>query len=395
MYHYELLGGGTEHNFRKTLFIFFLCVIGLLLVFQLTNSKEEPVSKCLGSVTVPTVAPQQSTPLEQTTSKPTVAPQTSTSQEVTTPKPTKHVWDTMDGEGYQFSENNGPIVLDERYEKLNNLPACGDLAAVQVKPDVLEKVYTARKEFLDCINPIVAKYKGKPKEMILDWVAQVEICDKLPVFESLGVVPFENLHETKWAVLPKCKEENNLLTLGVGHDTIAEEKFNRTVPNTKFYGADPIIEPNRQMYSAFGKFFPFAIGKQPGFTKFRVLPNQNQKTRAYVFQDVTTIPFLYFVKDILKFKRIDFAWIDIEGGEFEFLDQLHNDITICQFNIEVHMKFRKEDGAEVFSEFIFKVLENQKYIFMKSLYTDVGVHRMFFINVQSPECLAKFFGQWN
>lgn len=88
--------------------------------------------------------------------------------------------------------------------------------------------------------------------------------------------------------------------MGIGHDTTAEERLNRTISNTKFYGADPIIEPNRQMYSAFGKFFPFAIGKNPGFTRFRVLPNQSQKTRKYIYQDVTTIPFLYFLHDILK-----------------------------------------------------------------------------------------------
>ncbi|CTQ86562.1 Methyltransferase FkbM domain-containing protein [Caenorhabditis elegans] len=147
------------------------------------------------------------------------------------------------------------------------------------------------------------------------------------------------------------------------------------------------------MYSAFGKFFPFAIGKEPGFTKFRVLPNQSQKTRKYVYQDVTTIPFVYFLHDILKLQKIDFAWIDIEGGEFEFLEKIHNDVQFCQFNIEVHSRFAPA-GAQVFHDFIFRVLEEQKYVFLQSMHTGGGVHRMFFLNVQDKECLAKYFNNY-
>ncbi|PIC44520.1 hypothetical protein B9Z55_004862 [Caenorhabditis nigoni] len=219
-------------------------------------------------------------------------------------------------------------------------------------------------------------------------------CDS--VFEGIDIVPMANLHETKWTILPTCKEENIMVTLGIGHDTMAEEKLNITLPNTKFFGADPIIEPNRQLYTAFGKYFPFAIGKKPGFTKCRVLPNQNQKTRKYEFQDVTTIPFTYFLSDILGLKQIDIAWIDIEGGEFEFLDQLHRGgpmdkkgIVICQFNLEVHSKFHPP-GAQVFHDFVFKVLDDKRYVFLKPAATDVGVHRMFFINLENEQCVRKF-----
>ncbi|EGT47899.1 hypothetical protein CAEBREN_16862 [Caenorhabditis brenneri] len=302
------------------------------------------------------------------------------------------VWDTMDGEGYQFKEEVDR-ALDPRYHQLNRLPSCGDLSTTGVKQDVINLMESVKKQFSDCITPIVNQWKGRAKEMNLEWVSKASICDKLPIFEDLKVIPFNNQHETKWAVLPKCKEENILVTLGVGHDTTAEELLNRTIPNTKFYGADPIIEPNRQMYSAFGKFFPFAIGKQPGFTKFRVLPNQSQKTRKYIYQDVTTIPFLYFLHDILKLQKIDFAWIDIEGGEFEFLDQIHHEVKFCQFNMEVHSRFAPA-GAQVFHDFIFKVLEEQKYVFLQSMHTGGGVHRMFFLNVQDRECLAKYFNNY-
>uniref|UniRef100_A0A1I7T7L9 Methyltransf_21 domain-containing protein n=2 Tax=Caenorhabditis tropicalis TaxID=1561998 RepID=A0A1I7T7L9_9PELO len=307
-------------------------------------------------------------------------------------EPSGEVWDTMDGQGYQFTEE-ADDSLDPRFYELNRLPSCGDLSSASVQQDVTYLMDNVKKQFLDCITPIVNQWKGRASEMNIEWVSKASVCDKLPIFNDLKVEPFKNLHEIKWVVLPKCKEENIMVTLGVGHDTTAEERLNKTVPNTKFYGADPIIEPNRQMYSAFGKFFPFAIGKEPGFTKFRVLPNQNQKTRKYIYQDVTTIPFLYFLHDILKLKKIDFAWIDIEGGEFEFLDKIHNDVHFCQFNIEVHSRFAPA-GAQIFHDFIFKVLEDQKYVFLKSMNTGNGVHRMFFLNVQDKACLAKYYNNY-
>ncbi|CAP30561.2 Protein CBG11400 [Caenorhabditis briggsae] len=277
-----------------------------------------------------------------------------------------HVWDTLDGIGYHFEENK-KVVMDPRFEKLQKLPDC-DLT-VDKK---LSRVDTLRlmDTFQKCINPIVERWR-------------------------------DNVD---------AKEDNIMVTLGVGHDTMAEEKLNRTLPNTYFYGADPIIEPNRQLYSAFGKFFPFAIGREPGFTKFRVLPNQNQKTSesrkiylekmvflgTYEFQDVTTIPLTYFLSDILKLKRIDIAWIDIEGGEFEFLYQFYRgglldqkDITICQFNLEIHSKFHPL-GAQVFHDFVFQILDDKRYVFLKPTRTEPGVHRMFFINLENLECVRKF-----
>uniref|UniRef100_A0A8R1I1X5 Methyltransf_21 domain-containing protein n=1 Tax=Caenorhabditis japonica TaxID=281687 RepID=A0A8R1I1X5_CAEJA len=317
--------------------------------------------------------------------------------QVSTVPESSKVWDAIDGVGYQFKNSSTEVVLDKRFEELNNLPLCENLKMAKIEQEVKNKIDDLKKQFFECISPIVSRWKGNPTAMNIEWVSKARICDHLPIFKSIGVVPFANLHEIKWAILPKCKEENVMVTLGVGHDTYAEEKLNKTLPNTKFYGADPIVEPNRQMYSEFGKFFPFAIGREPGFTKFRVLPNQHQKTRAYRFEDVTTIPFVYFLSDILKLKKIDFAWFDIEGGEFQFLDQLHRDgpldqkgVTICQMNLEVHSKFHPP-GAQVFYDFIIRVLVEKRYVFLQSLPTDVGVHRMFFVNVENEECVAKFF----
>ncbi|EGT51730.1 hypothetical protein CAEBREN_06118 [Caenorhabditis brenneri] len=224
------------------------------------------------------------------------------------PKTNDPVWDTLDGIGYHFEAvylvsrvqfnffkfQNKEVILDPRFRILERLPECQLSDASEENRLDTSKLMNS---FQKCIKPIVERWRGNVAAINGRWENTAR-CDR--VFRNLDIVPMENLHETKWTILPKCKEENIMVTMGVGHDTMAEEKLNRTLPNTRFFGADPIIEPNRQLYSAFGKFFPFAIGKKPGFTKFRVLPNQNQKTRTYEFQDVTTIPFTYFLSDILN-----------------------------------------------------------------------------------------------
>ncbi|CAO4364481.1 unnamed protein product [Caenorhabditis nigoni] len=298
-------------------------------------------------------------------------------------------WDTLDGIGFEFEENK-PIVMDPRFYDMLKLPQC-DLTKDKIPSKI--NIKEAMDQFQKCVRPIVERWRGDIKSMNTKF-SETRPCEA--AFKDMDVIPMTNLHETKWAILPHCREENIMVTIGIGHDTYGEERLNRTLPNTKFFGADPIIEPNRQLYTAFGKYFPFAIGKKPGFTKFRVLPNQNQKTRKYEFQDVTTIPFTYFLWDILGLKQIDIAWIDIEGGEFEFLDQFYRGgpmdekgIVICQFNLEVHSKFNPP-GAQVFHDFVFRILDDKRYIFTKVLNTDVGIHRMFFVNVEDEKCVRKF-----
>ncbi|CAI2354718.1 unnamed protein product [Caenorhabditis sp. 36 PRJEB53466] len=303
------------------------------------------------------------------------------------------VVDSMDGVGYKFSENTPPPSLDPRFDELNELPEC-DLD--KDRDSIVNDVKQIMSKFEECITPIIKEFHEDPVSMSLNWVERTEICDKVPLFEALNIQAFPNLHETKWVILPKCKQHNTMVTLGVGHDTKAEELLNRTLPLTGFYGADPIIEPNIQLYSPFGKFFPFAVGRKSGMSTFKVLPNQNQKTRKYVMQDVTTIEINYFLKSVLNLNRIDIMWIDIEGGEFEFLDYLHrgskfdeNGITICQLNVEMHPVLR-EGGYQQFMLFIETVLEQKRWMFLRPRNTGKGVHRMFFINMEDQKCLRKF-----
>ncbi|EFP00313.1 hypothetical protein CRE_18799 [Caenorhabditis remanei] len=371
---------------RSHAFFYVLLIVFIYIIFCLLANTTNPVPKIPEESQVSYVVKKVESTVKPIIQIPEVKKEESKLKPKSTRKPE---WDTLDGMGYEF-EKPKEIKMDPRFEIQNNLSKC-DLT-VDKSPSKID-IPKLMNDFQNCIKPIVEKWKGDVKSINTKWTETLS-CDS--VFNQVEILPMENVHETKWTILPTCKEENIMVTLGIGHDTIAEEKLNRTLPNTKFFGADPIIEPNRQLYTAFGKYFPFAIGKKPGFTKFRVLPNQNQKTRKYEYQDVTTIPFTYFLSDILGLKQIDIAWIDIEGGEFEFLDQIHRGgpldqkgITICQFNLEVHSKFHPP-GAQVYHDFVFRVLEEKRYVFLKPAATDIGVHRMFFINVENEKCIRKF-----
>lgn len=104
----------------------------------------------------------------------------------------------------------------------------------------------------------------------------------------------------------------------------------------------------------------------------------------------------------MKRSRIDIFWIDVEGNEFSFLDQVHNGgtidkegIKICQMNVEIHNALLEtgEKEKEKFHDFIFKVLEDEKYIFMKPNFIDVEKYRfirLFLVNVGDEECVKLY-----
>ncbi|CAI5452995.1 unnamed protein product [Caenorhabditis angaria] len=306
----------------------------------------------------------------------------------------KGVFDPMDGIGFDFEKYD--ISPFPKFQDLEKLHVC-DLSVDKLKPRTTPAKLL--KGFHDCVDPLFEDVliKMEPKNFSLEICKIIKKCDTIPEFTNLSIDEFPNDHEIKWAILPKCKEDNVMVTLGIGLDVKAEVLLSRTLPNTTFYGADPIIQPNLQMYSHFGgKFFPFAVGKDAGINRFKVLPNQNKKTREYTYQDVTTIDVPYFFNNILKLKRIDFLWIDIEGGELTFLHYLNRGnqfdklgITVCQFNVELHPDFWP-NGYQIVFDFIPQILRENRYVFLKPLETTTGVFRLFFINVENQECVRKY-----
>ncbi|EYC11327.1 hypothetical protein Y032_0051g2146 [Ancylostoma ceylanicum] len=185
------------------------------------------------------------------------------------------------------------------------------------------------------------------------------------------------------------KDPSVIVTLGIGHDTAAEEALLKVLPaGSKFYGADPMHEVNEMLYTKFGYYFPFAVGGSSKVSTASVLINN-----SYVPRSVVHIDFAYFLAEILGHKVYDDVWIDAEGAEYEMfpyfyrggkLDQ--SGLTLCQFNMEVH--YPDDAKKKMFHAFIFEILRGNRYAFFRPVQ---GAHmRLYFLNFSDKHCVSKY-----
>ena len=63
------------------------------------------------------------------------------------------------------------------------------------------------------------------------------------------------------------------MTLGIGRDTEAEKKMLNALgaDNVEFFGADPILYQNKDLYSKIGTYYPYAVGARSGNSTASVL----------------------------------------------------------------------------------------------------------------------------
>ena len=75
---------------------------------------------------------------------------------------------------------------------------------------------------------------------------------------------------------------------------------------------------------------------------------------------------------MIGLKFYDDLWIDSEGGEYEMLQMIvkggsfdQNDITVCQFNMEMHMP--DEPKQKLIHDFLFQMLDDQRLMWRVSI----------------------------
>lgn len=241
-----------------------------------------------------------------------------------------------------------------------------------------------------------------PVEFWKDFANLTGKCDEEAQVSKLGLVELESLDRQKTAILPKNEEENhNLITLGIGRDISGEQAYQKKMQKldkkVNFFGADPMIDPNSEIYSKIGKFFPFSVARHPGFSNSTV-----EKNGEIVDQNLAHVDVLYFLKDILSVEKVDNLWINAEGAEYELfeifdkngiLDQ--NNIEVCQVNMEIHISEAVE-GAEnpnlekqkIFMEFVKKIIAEKKYGIFKT--AEKSNMKMYMFNFESDYCRNKY-----
>ncbi|WKY07534.1 hypothetical protein Q1695_007194 [Nippostrongylus brasiliensis] len=191
-------------------------------------------------------------------------------------------------------------------------------------------------EWKTCVLTRISEYEHDARALWGNLSIVVEHCEQLPFMKALKIQTFHNRDERKRHILPLEMSQSVIVTVGIGKDTKAEEALSKVLPNdTLFYGADPISDVNKELYSKIGTFLPFAVSGHTGISQARVLEN------TYVERTVVHIDLVTFLNEIINKKFYDALWIDNEWSEYEMLPFFYrdgrldqNNITICQMNME-------------------------------------------------------------
>ncbi|PIC25304.1 hypothetical protein B9Z55_018284 [Caenorhabditis nigoni] len=254
------------------------------------------------------------------------------------------------------------------------------------------------KAFHDCVRPRLTHLKGNYEQFWHSFTTLTESCDYLEAYKALDIRTAENQDKTKYVAFPHRDENLTMVTLGIGHDVNAEIKLKELYPNIEFFGADPASDINEDLYvnTLGGQYFECAVSGTTGMRKSRVYEREKyeEKITKHVGVD-------YFFKNVLQKDRIDILWIDIEQNEYPILEQLHSDgiidrkgVKICQINVELHKDlFEPKSEIEMlkFHDFVWKLLEDKKYIMMKTHYVKASSFiRTFIVNVSDKECANLF-----
>lgn len=259
----------------------------------------------------------------------------------------------------------------------------------RIRKSAVEHIAKNYSAWHNCLMKNISKYDGNSIELWKNLGAGIKLCESIEEMKGLSIGDYSNSDETKRHILPNRKILSVIITLGIGHDTAAEEKLIKDLPHgSEFFGADPMHEINEDLYTKLpGKYFPFAVANSSGFFEANVLHNVSYTTKT-----VVTIDIIYFLKNLVKKTFIDDIWIDAEGAEYGIFDYFfnggkfdENGITFCQFNIEVHDP--KDQQKKLFHDFIFQLLKDRKY----AIYRPVqGYHmRLFMVNFANEECVYK------
>ncbi|PIC25307.1 hypothetical protein B9Z55_018286 [Caenorhabditis nigoni] len=298
-----------------------------------------------------------------------------------------------------FLLNEGHLSKRRSFQKfiiLTALTFVGGLIFTMTAKDGNEgkNVSHVFKAFHDCVRPNLEHLKGNYKQFWQLFTILTERCDNLEAYTALDIRTAENQDEKKYVAFPHQDENLTMVTLGIGHDVNAEVKLKELYPNIEFFGADPASDINEDLYvnTLGGKYFQYAVSGTSGMQKSKVYERENYEEKITKHIGVHD-----FFKNVLHKDRIDILWIDIEQNEYPILEQLHSDglidrkgVKICQINVELHKDvFEQKSDVEMmkFHDFVWKLLEDGKYIMMKPYYMKwFSFIRTFIINVSDKEC---------
>jgi len=172
-----------------------------------------------------------------------------------------------------------------------------------------------------------------------------------------------------------CQHKLKMIAAGMGGDNSFERKMGSD-HNTLVYGCDPSIglKPRVTDPSPGFQFHPVGLGEKDGILQFvqkakssgtqlaaRYEPEVGDKLIDVPMKSVSTI-----LKDLKWGNKLDILKIDIEGTEYDVLnDLLESNLVIGQILVEYHGRFLP-DGVEVTESMISKLSSKGFHKFHKS-----------------------------
>ncbi|PIO68033.1 hypothetical protein TELCIR_10194 [Teladorsagia circumcincta] len=230
-----------------------------------------------------------------------------------------------------------------------------------------------------------------------------ELWSKIPMIINqcserryLRIRGYSNRDEIKVHVMPSEDAFSNgescaIVSLGVGRDVQAEVSMKEDLPNCSFFGADPVKEPNQDMFEAVGVFYHIAVGGRNGTSMATVL---EPDTRSYRIREVNHVDIATFLGRFIRKQYIDQLIIDIEWEEYDVLPYLvksgdleNSDVVLCQINVEIHNPDYEQ--KVLFFEFFLELLDDRRYIPIVAD-TMLGHIRLYLLNYEHPECRRRY-----
>uniref|UniRef100_A0A0N5AA67 Methyltransf_21 domain-containing protein n=1 Tax=Syphacia muris TaxID=451379 RepID=A0A0N5AA67_9BILA len=218
-------------------------------------------------------------------------------------------------------------------------------------------------------------------------------------FLSFPLQVLPNVKEVKHARMPvrQLKEyEKCIVTIfGIGKNLAAETALRQLYPSKcHFYGLDPSPDPNKKLLESInGTYYQAAIASKFSMKDAVLLTNNGYKHFTIKHEALED----YLKNQLEKTDIIDWASVDIEGGEVELFpsflrggtfDKLN--ITICQLNMELHLEKDKPNDNAAIYEFLHDATIEKRYMFMKVARPYFNRITYYAVNIKDPNCVNRY-----
>uniref|UniRef100_A0AC34FRE5 Methyltransferase FkbM domain-containing protein n=1 Tax=Panagrolaimus sp. ES5 TaxID=591445 RepID=A0AC34FRE5_9BILA len=175
------------------------------------------------------------------------------------------------------------------------------------------------------------------------------------------------------------------LTVGIGGDDQVEKLFKEKYPNCQIFGVE--ASPDQYAnFESYGTVIPYGVGVKNSNITLTLRSNDN-----YVEKIVEVLAFSDLLDNFVKSRLIHYMTIDIEGAEFDILEEIlpfkilyNQNIAFCQIDAELHSNEIR------IREILHKFNSNQSPYMPIVSKPFLNHQKVTWINIENEECKEAF-----